>query len=343
MKKITHITIGLAAAREKFQHPLHPRRSSRAEIIGHRTYICGLGGAMRLAFVSTLFLMATLVAARADTVAFVGSSTGAFGTIDLNNGVFTSIGQFESTNNIPQSVDGLAVLNGSMFASEATNGTAHGTLFTVNPTNGVLTAVGPDTGLYYLSFGSTTSGLFAVGFDPNSASRPWNLYSLNPSTGAATLIGPTGLGSGTGFIRGALSTNSGALFFADDNNGEMYTLNTSTGSPTLLGAFGGNTTIGALLLEDGTLYGGDNFHNTLDNINPATGAAGIGPVSGVFQADQGYIYALAPSVTTPPASTPEPATWSMICAGAMIVLVRARWVWRSNGITASRKIPSAAF
>jgi hypothetical protein len=33
----------------------------------------------------------------------------------------------------------------------------------------------------------------------------------------------------------------------------------------------------------------------------------------------------------------------MICAGAMIVLVRARWVWRSNGITASRKIPSAAF
>ena len=298
---------------------------------------------MRLAFVSTLFLMATLVAARADTVAFVGSSTGAFGTIDLNNGVFTSIGQFESTNNIPQSVDGLAVLNGSMFASEATNGTAHGTLFTVNPTNGVLTAVGPDTGLYYLSFGSTTNGLYAVGFDPNSASRPWNLYALNPSTGAATLIGPTGLGSGTGFIRGALSTNSGALFFADDNNGEMYTLNTSTGSPTLLGAFGGNTTIGALLLEDGTLYGGDNFHNTIDTINPAAGTASIGPASGVFQADQGYIYALAPSVTTPPASTPEPATWSMICAGAMIVLVRAIWVWRSNGITASRKIPSAAF
>jgi len=72
-------------------------------------------------------------------------------------------------------------------------------------------------------FGSTLTGLYAV----DSSAKLW---SINPSTGAATLIGPLGISPG-GF--GGLSTNSSTLYFADGAN--LYTLDTSTGAATLVG------------------------------------------------------------------------------------------------------------
>jgi len=174
----------------------------------------------------------------ANSIAYTGSSTSQFGTIDLNTGVFISLG------NSGQTLAGLAVAGGSIFGTSYH--TANGTLFTVNPANGALTSVGTAAGIDYDDFGSTTSGLYALNFGGTQ-----DLYSFNPSTGAATLIGPTGLGYG--LWRG-LSTNSSTLYFADGAN--LYALSTSTGPATLVGAFGGSVQMGALLMEAGTLYGG---------------------------------------------------------------------------------------
>jgi hypothetical protein len=243
------------------------------------------------------------VALEADSIAYSGSDTGAFGTFDLNTGVFTSLG------NSGQTLSGMAVAAGTLFA--ASYHTANGTLFSVNPANGALTSIGSASGVDIDDFGSTTTGLYAVSF-----SGTQDLYSINPSTGAATLIGPTGLGYGS--WRG-LSTNSANLYFGDGAN--LYTLNTATGASTLVGAFGGSAEMGALLTEGGILYGGDDVNNTIDTINVSTGAATVGPSSGL----SGSFYGLAPNPIPTSTTTPEPGTWGMLAGGfAVMVLLRQR-------------------
>ena len=145
------------------------------------------------------FLILSAAGMKADSISYIGSSIGEFGTLDLNTAVFTSLG------NSGETLAGLAVADGSIFATSYH--TANGTLFTVNPANGALTSVGTATGIDYDDFGSTANGLYAVSSGPTQS-----LYSINPSTGAATLIGATGLGYGS--WRG-ISNNSGTLYFAD--------------------------------------------------------------------------------------------------------------------------------
>jgi len=238
---------------------------------------------------------------KADNIAYAGSSSGAFGFIDLNTGAFTSLG------NSGQTLAGLAVATGSIFATSYH--TASGTLYEVNPANGDLTSIGTATGVDYDDFGSTTAGLYAV-----SSGSIQDLYSISPSTGAATLIGPTGLGYGS--WRG-LSTNSSTLYFAD--GADLYTLNTSTGAATLVGPFGGSAEMGVLLMEGGILYGGDDTNLTVDAINTSTGAATIGSSPTGFS---GSFYGFAPYPVPTGTATPEPGTWGLLGAGIAAVALR---------------------
>jgi len=215
--------------------------------------------------------------ARADQIAYIGLRGGAFGTIDLNTGAYTPLG------NSGQSLAGMAVANSTLFATAYD--VANSSVYSVNPANGALTLIG-STGIQVFDFGSTTTGMYAL--DPN-----FNLYSINPATGVATAIGPTG----QSFVAGtwnSLSNNADALYFSNGNN--LYTLNTATGAATLVGSLGGSTQIAAMVFEDGTLYGGANSPSfTVDTLNPATGAATTGPgfTGGTF-------FALAPAPVPPP-------------------------------------------
>lgn len=183
----------------------------------------------------------------------------------------------------------------------------------MNPANGMLTSIGTAAGIDYDDFGSTTSGLYVVSF-----SSTQDLYSINPSTGMATLIGPTGLSYGS--WRG-LSTNSSTLYFGDGP--DLYTLNTSTGAATLVGAFGGSAETGVLLTEGGILYGGDDTNNRVDTINISTGAATLGPnPSANFS---GSFYGLAPNPVPTGTPTPEPGTWGLLGGGiTALALFRRR-------------------
>jgi hypothetical protein len=202
------------------------------------------------------FFVLSVAGLKAD-IAYMGTDTGEFGTIDLGTGVFFLLG------NSGQTLAGMAVANAKLYGTS--DHTATGTLYTINPADGSLTVVGTSA-TNFDDFGSTTSGLFAVGFDRN-------LYSINSATGGTTLIGPTGIGLGS--WRG-LSTNSSTLYFADGVN--LYTLNTNTGAATLVGPMGGGVEIGALLQENGTLYGGVETPSLMvDTLNPTTGAATTGP------------------------------------------------------------------
>jgi hypothetical protein len=261
----------------------------------------------RAAFCCAALLVLSAGVLRADNMAYAGSSSGTFGIMDLSTGVFT----LEGTSG--QTLAGLAVANGSIFASSYH--TTNGTLFQVDPTTGAVTSIGTATGVDYDDFGSTTTGLYAVGEGTTQ-----DLYSIDPTTGAATLIGPTGLGYGS--WRG-LSTNSSTLYFADGP--DLYTLSTTTGAATLIGAFGGSAEMGVLLMEGGILYGGDDTENTLDTINVSTGAATAGPTPSV--SFNGSFYGLAPSPVPAgtPGLVPEPATFSLLGMGvSALALFRRR-------------------
>jgi len=204
-----------------------------------------------------------------------------FGTIDLNTGLFTQLG------NSAAELTGLGLAGGILY------GGAGNTLYQVNPANGTLTAVGSGSIPSYLT-GSTPGGLF--GIDLNG-----NLYSINPGTGATTLIGSIGF-SLVGTNSDALSGGSSALYLAVD--GTLYSVNTSTGAATAIGSTA--TRIAGLAFENGTLFAGLNIApHSIDTLDTGSGAAtfvaNVSGVSGFFNFE-----ALGP--VTQPTATPEPSS-----------------------------------
>jgi hypothetical protein len=253
----------------------------------------------RLALCCVALFMVSAVGLKADNFAYAGMGGGSFGTVDLDTGAFTPLG------NLGQTPAGLAVAGGTLFATSYGNGT----LYQVNKANGTLTQIGSPSGIFYSGgFGSTMSGLYAL-----AGSSNLELYSINPSTGAATPIGLTGISLGPWRD---LSVNSSTLYYG--NGADLYTLNTSTGLATLVGAFGSGAQIGALVTQGGILYGGDEGNLTIDTVNTTTGAAT--PVPGGSHISD--IWGLAPYPLTAP--IPEPGSLTLLVSGFLGLAGMAR-------------------
>jgi PEP-CTERM motif len=137
----------------------------------------------------SLALALFAVPASADSLIYVSNGSGQFGTLDLTTGAFNQIGP-----NTPEAVGGLVPgRNGSLFAL-----TASGNLASINPATGVTSVIGP-TGLGDCSSPASPCGpasannLARLGETIYATDWGTNLYTVNPATGAATLIGPTGI------------------------------------------------------------------------------------------------------------------------------------------------------
>jgi hypothetical protein len=227
--------------------------------------------------VLAVFVLVTFLAsqssARADDYAYYFTGAENFGVIDLNTGGFMLRG------NTGRLLDGLGVSGGNLYGDQH-NGN---TLYQVNPANGSLSTVGTGD-ISYNDFGSTTTGLYAL-------DQTLNLYSIDPMTGAATFIGPTGLNAQH---YTSLSAGGPTLYFAcvcGSSPEVLYSLNTTTGAATEIGPTStGN--IGGLVFENGTLYAGVNTNtsNSIYTLNTTTGA-------GTFVANSGAggFFALAPT------------------------------------------------
>jgi hypothetical protein len=241
-------------------------------------------------------LAVTATVVRADQIAYELTTSNQFGTVDLNTGVSTLIGLTGGP-----VLTGLGEVSGSLYG-----GSGH-TLYSINPATGTLSVVGNGT-VTYGDTGSTTAGLFAI-------DTLDNLWSINASTGASTLIGPTGVGA-AGFV--SLSTNSSTLYYVDAGN--LYTLNTSAGHANLVGS-NGSLGIAAMVLEGGSLYAGvDNPALQIDTINPATGQGTfVAPLTGPLLGFDGLAPVPAPAV-------PEPGSLGMLAGGvAGMVPLRRRF------------------
>ncbi len=190
-----------------------------------------------------------------------------FGTVDLNSGAFTLIGNMGSGG-----YDGLAVANGVLYTEQ------NGLLYSVNTTNANLTLIGGVTGTPNLNtFGSTTTGLYGV--SGAGSSQVATLFSINPQTGAITAIGPIGtsaIPNGQSYYE-RLSVGSSTLYM--ESNSNLYTINTATGAATQVGTTDSNGYLSSvLLLEYGTYYAGTG--SGIATVNVSTGQ--IAPHSSIF-------------------------------------------------------------
>ena len=257
-----------------------------------------------LAIMLLILLAASAGAGQQDNSAFAILPSGDFGTLDLNTGAFVMLGDSGIV------LSGMAVVNGTIYGADWNQSTSQGapigTLYIINPTNGSLTAVGTAPVSYDTFGGTTTGGLYAVG-------RNEALYSIDPTTGAATEIGGI-LNQFDGWR--SLSNNASTLYYVNGPN--LYTVSTFTGAVTLVANMGGPQ-MSALLEQGGVLYGGQveispgNSMNSpsVATIDPTTGAVTQGPlittsspgVTGVL-----VIEAMVPSPLPPAMVTLNPST-----------------------------------
>jgi hypothetical protein len=221
-------------------------------------------------FVSTAGITLAPGTLQADTVAYALFDGNPLGTVDLNTGIYTP-----TTTAAIQAL-GLGAYNGGLYADGSSNliqinpatgvataaptpynlneagfgSTTNGlflmqagaptNLYSINPTTGAATLIGP-TGITVgggngkLSV-SNDSGALYWAAESTTTSSSSSLYSINTSTGAATLIGNTdGLGPTP---VGGLLLEGGTLWAAFENNNinghNIDTLNTTTGAATFV-------------------------------------------------------------------------------------------------------------
>ena len=208
--------------------------------------------AMGFAGVAASGPLAYLATARQGE-AVSASSTNPFGVLDLATGSFSQRG-------ITPVLVGLGADNGILYGVDVFD-----RLVTINPSDAVLSVVG--------SLGISSAapnpayGSFDVFASLTGGGLYWdnNLYSVDPSTGAATLVGPTGIpviAPGLFFATG-MSADAGALYF---NIGEidpatftevipasLYHIDPATGNATVVGGLPTLPFLGAGFV-DGYIY-----------------------------------------------------------------------------------------
>jgi hypothetical protein len=248
------------------------------------------------AVAGVLLFVGSQPAARADDMAYMSTGSFQFGTIDLNTGVFTQLG------NSGQLLSGLGTIGGNIYGGLFDSDI----LYQVNLVNGGLTEIGTGS-INYNDTGSTTTGLYAVNYGAT------DLYQVDPLTGATTLIGPTGFAPFSFGVIG-MSTGSSTLYFAGGYN--LYSLSTTTGEATLIGSQG--FAVGALVSEGGALWAGA---SPLDvyTLNTSTAAGTL--VTGVTGGASTF-WGLTPDPLT--TSVPEPSSVILLATVLLAVAFVAR-------------------
>jgi hypothetical protein len=147
---------------------------------------------------------------------------------------------------LPAVMPDIASYNGALYGVSAAPSGGFSTLYSVDPASGAGRTVGTGNGVVLNALAFNVAGtLYAAGGD--------HLYTLNTSTGVATLVG-SGIGSGTYSSSGGLAFDSGGNLYLTSAGTQLYLLNSTTGQGTLIGNIG-YSGVGGLAYLNGVMYG----------------------------------------------------------------------------------------
>jgi len=120
--------------------------------------------------------------------------------------------------------------------------------------------------MHGLEYVPATDKLYGVSSHNNG------LYEIDKTTGAASLIGTSGL---TSFTNLGWDSIAGVMYATNSGTDSLYTMNLATGATTLVGPLTGPTNPNGLAFDPdtGTMYLVDNSTDSFYTINLATGAA----------------------------------------------------------------------
>lgn len=144
-------------------------------------------------------------------------------------------------------------------------------LYRINPSTPTVTPIGStgQTRMIGLVV-DTNNTIYAISEESNS-----RLWTLSPTTGAATLVGSLGFNLQEGDM--TINPNTGQMYVADGIGDKLYTVNKTTGAPTLVGSFGTDgRDVSGLQFIGSTLYGlalRDSSPDVLVTVDPTTGVA----------------------------------------------------------------------
>lgn len=270
------------------------------------------------------------ISARSEaSVLYASTAAGAAGHLYIldaaTGGMLQDIGPLNDVAGANYAVTGLAFhpLTGVLYGSTGNaNTAAQGTLVKINPATAQVTVVGAfNAGP--VNSGGDPSTMADIGFDgagnlygAASIGGP-NLYSINTTTGQATLVGANGVSTSTS--GGGLAISSGGTFYGTPTSSRFGTYNSGTGAftnianptkPTGGGAYG------ALDFDGAVLYGlnvgsGSPPPTALATINTTTGAVTlVGNSVASLDAIAFYV--------------PEPAALSLFAFAASVLAIRRR-------------------
>ncbi len=284
-------------------------------------------------WIVSLALILFAVPASAHSSVYVVSNNQQFGAVNLATGAFSQIGP-----NTPEGESGLVPgPSGSLLTL-----TFSGKLDSINPTTGITTVIGPtgfaDCTTPTSPCGPTSANLVGeLGGKIYATDFQNDLYTVNPSTGHATLIGATGIPAvpaipGSTNPNGTINDFDESLFGAGGKlyatfdaikitpvpfavtpviSPDLYQINSSTGLATLVG--GTTLTLDGVVGVNGTLYAFENMTSQVVTLDIANGSTSS--VSN-FSPAAGDILGASP--------VPEPASLALAGIGIAAIVVWRR-------------------
>jgi hypothetical protein len=257
---------------------------------------------MRITFAMALVAVVPCFA----TTVYVSADNDNLYTIDPTTGATTLVG------NMGAEMTDIALRNGAMFGTDFPV-SGPNSLYAINPTTGATTLIG-STSVYLnaLQFGSDGT-LYGAGGAPGCGPPPHvtacnSLYTINTTTGAATLVG-TGVYNSSGDLE-----SIGGLYLssATSTTDQLFTVDAITGAGTLVGDIGFAQVYGlGYVPETGTLYGFNDVGNNVLSINTTTGA-------GTSIAQYSSSFEILGAATD--ATVPEPRTTGILTVGLGLLL-----------------------
>ena len=253
--------------------------------------------------VTALFTVCMLPTASASVTLYLATGSngvnGELYTINSANGsIVTAIGPLIDALGNHYGLTGLRFnnLSGLLYGSTANKSpTNPGFLVTIDPLTAHVTPIGSfNQGSFVtmsdLAFDISSGNMYGV------SGNSQNFYLINQLTGAATIVGDTGIGVQSG---GGLAGNSAGTIYGTDAQ-DLFTYDKRTGSATHVGPLNTSRNVNSLAFDPtDALYGIDVRECHLYKINASNGNA----------TDLGFTVANADALAFEPAAgVPEPCT-----------------------------------